>query len=33
MQKKPCKLGKMVENKEIAIGGKVQVRSSLKYEV
>lgn len=33
MQKKPYKLGKMVENKEIATGEKVQLRTSLKYEI
>lgn len=31
-ERKTCKLGKMVENKEIATG-EVQVGTSLKYEI
>lgn len=32
-ERKTCQLGKMVENKEVITGDKVQVRTSLKYEM
>lgn len=32
-ERKTYKLGKMVENKEIAPGDKVRVRTSLKYKI